>query len=169
MGKMKAEGYELIVLTGAKQYPAADDLRFVESLAGLLEGPWRHVQARSLEQWIETIGTATLLVSGRFHHTLAAFTLRTPFVMLTSNTNKMVGLQQTLNAPKPLDYNRPDLYEALLAGASQAGSKEYNDTVFKSDRLKTLAEMALRNVPSGVAMASGDHGFGSPHEEPTLP
>ena len=168
MGKMSEKGCELVVLTGAKQYPAADDQRFVESLAGMLEGRWRHVQARSLEQWIETIGAASLLVSGRFHHTLAAFALRTPFVMLASNTNKMAGLQQMLNAPKPLDYDRPDLYEALLAGASHADSKEYSDTVFNSDRLRTFTEMALRNVPSGVATAPGDQGFGGPHEDPTL-
>lgn len=147
MGEMRAKGYGLVVLTGARQFPAADDRKFVEALRAVLDGSWRHVDAASLEEWLETIGGASLLVSGRFHHSLAAFALKTPFVMMTSNTRKIVGLHKMLGLPEPLDYRIPRLSEALRASAEYALSEEFSREVFRKNRVDSTIDLARRNVP----------------------
>src|SRR5207244_119476 len=121
--KMKQAGLAPVVVTGAQAEPAADEARFVDALRAQDANDWAYVDAKSLEDWLSTIGAAALLVSGRFHHSLAAFSLRTPFVMLTSNTPKMNALAAMLGAPEPLRYDDPNLGVLLANRADHALSE----------------------------------------------
>ncbi len=47
------------------------------------------INTRSMTEWLDTIGSTACLISGRFHHTIAAASLGTPFVSLASNTPKV--------------------------------------------------------------------------------
>jgi len=87
-----SRGEAVTVLTGAAAHPAQDDIRFVEALRAVSPGGWTLRQAGSADEWLDVIQSAKLLVSGRFHHTIAALCLRTPFIALASNTPKMEGL-----------------------------------------------------------------------------
>lgn len=145
--EMKEAGYRPAVLTGAQAEPAADEAAFAEALRGHDTGDWTYLDAKSLEEWLSTIGSAALLVSGRFHHSLAAFALRTPFVMLHSNTRKMNALAAMLGTPEPLKYDDPDLGVLLEARADHAQSEEFRRAVFRDDRIDSLRELARRNLP----------------------
>jgi polysaccharide pyruvyl transferase WcaK-like protein len=144
---MKRRGYAPVVVSGAQANPAADDTRFLDALRASDARDWTYVEAPSLEQWLSTIGSAALLVSGRFHHTLAAFAMRTPFVMLNSNTPKMPALAQMLGAPEPILYRDPDLAGLLAQRAEFALSGDYARAVFRDDRMQALLDLARRNVP----------------------
>ncbi len=48
----------------------------------------------SFEDWLKVIGESELLISGRFHHTIAALSLSTPYIAWSSNTPKIKGLHQ---------------------------------------------------------------------------
>lgn len=144
---MKRRGYQPVVLSGAQANPAADDTRFLAALRGADAGDWAYVEATSLKHWLSTIGSAALLVSGRFHHTLAAFAMRTPFVMLNSNTPKMPSLAQMLGAPEPILYRDPDLAGLLAQRAELALSEDYARAVFRDDRTQSLLDLAGKNVP----------------------
>ena len=91
-----ALGYGVDVLVGANAYVAGDDLAFVNALQRRLQGRYRLVAATSEAEWLQAIGSAQLLVSGRFHHTIAAAWLGTPFLVSASNTSKIDGLLQRL-------------------------------------------------------------------------
>jgi glycosyltransferase involved in cell wall biosynthesis len=47
---------------------------------------------KTTDEWLDEIRSARLLVSGRFHHTIAAFMLDTPFFAFKTDTKKMEGM-----------------------------------------------------------------------------
>lgn len=114
--KMHQDGYTIKILIGANADPAQDDQEFVRSLGEHFENTfWRLVNANSMELWLDTICEADLLVSGRYHYTIAAACLGTRFIMLNSNTLKNHALSEILGAPKPLCYFDKNLFEQLNA------------------------------------------------------
>lgn len=91
-----AQGYQVDVLVGANAYLAHDDVLLVNALHRHLRGRYRLVAATDETQWLETIRDAAVLISGRFHHTIAAAWLGTPFLVAASNTAKIDGLLERL-------------------------------------------------------------------------
>ena len=75
---------------------AADDREFARLLGHATGGTIELCHATSEAAWLSAIPSARLLVSGRFHYSIAAAWLGTPFIALDSNTPKMDGLMQTL-------------------------------------------------------------------------
>ncbi|HSW87394.1 MAG TPA: polysaccharide pyruvyl transferase family protein [Rhabdochlamydiaceae bacterium] len=107
-------GFKIKVLIGAAAFPARDDQAFVDFLRTHCKVSWELVDAASMEEWLDTINNATLLVSGRFHHSIAAFCLDTPFIALNSNTNKVHAICSLLELPPPLLFSDPQLLDKLL-------------------------------------------------------
>jgi polysaccharide pyruvyl transferase WcaK-like protein len=84
-------GYRMIVLVGANGWIASDDVGFASMALKHLGPRAQLVCAESEGQWLREIARARLLVSGRFHHTIAAAFLGTPFLVGQTNTRKTVG------------------------------------------------------------------------------
>jgi polysaccharide pyruvyl transferase WcaK-like protein len=84
-------------LYGAQFSPASEDLYLQDrlkknpKLSNLII-----VQAKTMLEWIEEIRIASFLFSARFHHTIAALTIGTPFSYLSSNTPKISAAIETL-------------------------------------------------------------------------
>lgn len=116
---MVSEGYRVIVLTGAKANPAQDDAQFLKALHQHQPDGWKHVEAASMEEWLDTILSAVLLISGRFHYTIAACSLATPCIVLDSNTPKNRAICKESGLPEPLAYTTPNL-EAVLRERTSA-------------------------------------------------
>jgi Flp pilus assembly protein TadD len=87
-----AAGYELVFLAGANAWPAQDDAQLLAALQPRLRGRYRLVAATSEAEWLGTIAGAAALVSGRFHHSIAAACVGTPLLLAGSNTRKNEGL-----------------------------------------------------------------------------
>lgn len=102
------------VLIGAAANLAADDARFVASLSKRCPAGWNLVAATSLNEWLRCIGEAQLLVSGRFHHTIAAVCLGTPFITFESNTPKVSGIFELLGQEPPLSISDARSFERCL-------------------------------------------------------
>lgn len=96
--KLHEGGLLPIVLIGADAYMAADDVQFAATLQRVAAGHFVLVNATSELEWLRTIANAELLISGRFHHTIAAACLGTPFIVMESNTPKIAGLLQRLES-----------------------------------------------------------------------
>jgi len=137
---MHEKGFAIQVLIGALAFPALDDATFVQFLQDHCKAPFQVVNATSMDQWLQTIDQATLFVSGRFHHSIAAFCLNTPFITLNSNTYKVHGLCAMLNQPTPLLYNDADLLAQLLARTEVLLSVPVVDNGAKRKELCQLAE-----------------------------
>lgn len=144
--RMALAGMSVRVLTGASMLPAADDLAFAQALKRGAPRVVELVEADTLEWWLETLARAAVVVSGRFHHTIAAATLGTPFVLLDSNTPKNSGLARVLGSPPPLSLDTPDLADQLTARAEDALRHHGAYAApARADLAEQLCEGALRN------------------------
>ena len=151
--RMAMAGMNVRVLTGASMLPAADDLAFAHALKHGAPRVVELVEADSLEWWLETLARAAVVVSGRFHHTIAAATLGTPFVLLDSNTPKNTGLARVLGSPLPLSLDAPDLAEQLTARTEDA--LRHHGAYAAPERRELadqLCEGALRNFAALPAL-----------------
>lgn len=117
---MRQAGYAVRVLVGAQAFPAQDDENFIRCLRQQGPPEWELVQARSLPQWFDCIGSASVLVSGRFHHTIAAACLGVPVVLLESNTPKMQALAEVLDVEGPLRYQAENFLPELVERTRRA-------------------------------------------------
>lgn len=104
-------------LFGANANLAADDREFARQLNQATGGRIELCHATSEAAWLAAIASARLLVSGRFHYSIAAACLGTPFIALDSNTPKMDGLMQTLGISCRLNSGSPTLPSELVRQA----------------------------------------------------
>lgn len=112
---MSDRGFSIKFLLGAKDYPAKDELEFIKFMQDNdFKADWIVYEAKTIEDWLNTIATASLLVSGRFHHTIAAACLETPFIPLSSNTPKMTGLINALDLNDSVIKWDNNIYNNLL-------------------------------------------------------
>jgi polysaccharide pyruvyl transferase WcaK-like protein len=139
MKAMKQKGFDIHVVIGAQQDGAADDerlVKFLEPHAGIYE----LVRAETIDQWLDEINNAALVVSGRFHYSIAAGSLGTPFIALNSNTPKVQALADFIPSEKEvLAYTDPDLLEKLFDQSEKCLSEE------RIDVLDTLCHYAEQN------------------------
>ena len=110
---LKSQGHEVVVLIGARNNMASDDVAFVNELYEKMNGNITVRIASSLREWLQTLANTKLLISGRFHHTLAAAMLDTPFILLNSNTPKLQGVLELIGGDAPILYDAPDLTTTL--------------------------------------------------------
>lgn len=141
---LHTRGYKVKILTGAQAFPARDDTAFVEALSACDNAHWQPIDAVSVEQWLDCIAQADLLISGRFHHSIAAAFLGTPLIALNSNTPKMSALMHMLGLPEPIAYTLPSLEQALLSRAEALLNNPEPGRVSAS-RLDSLRELSLQN------------------------
>jgi polysaccharide pyruvyl transferase WcaK-like protein len=135
-------GFKIKVLIGARAFPARDDKVFVDFLTTYCKAPWELVDATSMDQWLDTIHNATLLVSGRFHHSIAAFCLNTPFISLNSNTHKVHAICSMMGEAEPLLFSDPNLLDQLnlrTAGILSAPAPD------NTEKVKFLCDLAEKN------------------------
>lgn len=141
-----ARGYQVDVLVGANAYVAADDVTFVQMLHRRLRGRYRLVAATSEREWLETLHNADLLISGRFHHTIAAAWLGTPFLVTASNTSKIDGLLGRLDVDRAAVWvDTSDLNTAL--GKLQTLLENPATGMLTPETRELLLQMARRNFP----------------------
>ncbi len=143
---LAAGGTELVLPLGAADKPASDEAEFARKLRALLP-ELRIRKCRSLVEWRDCLAGARLLVSGRFHHSLAAYCCGTPFVALETHTPKLAGLSQLLDLPAPIAHDAEDWTEQVAARIDWA---QANAPCFGApDKLEELRRLARRNLPEG--------------------
>jgi polysaccharide pyruvyl transferase WcaK-like protein len=143
---LKRLGFHVQVLTGSSMLRASDDDTFVKDLLQHCSGDWEIIEVDSINKWLDTIAQASLLVSGRFHHTIAAAVLDTPFILLESNTPKNAGLAQCLGVSAPLSYDSPDLFTQLLDRTHSILDREpLKQRHEHYEMVKHLCDLAMNN------------------------
>lgn len=139
-------GLRPVFLFGANANLAADDRDFARQLTHAAGDSIELCHTTSEAEWLSAIASARLLVSGRFHYSIAAACLGTPFIALDSNTPKMDGLMQVLGLSCRADSASPslpaDLVRQVMTLLHDAAPALITDTVRKE-----LLGAAARNVP----------------------
>lgn len=110
-----AKAMEVEFLIGAADHLSPDDQSFIKQLDVNYNAKWRQVQADSLNSWFQSIAEAGILISGRFHHTIAALCLGTPFIVIESNTPKISGMLETLGCGPALSSFDPQLKNKVFS------------------------------------------------------
>lgn len=112
---MQHDGFTLVFLSSKIKNSSKIDLDFIKYVQGKCGVKLDVYQASSLNDWLKTIEESALLVSGRFHHTIAAHCLGTSFIAFDSNTPKLRGLVSELQSKGPfLEYASTTFFEELL-------------------------------------------------------
>lgn len=104
-----SQGYEVCFLQSATSNPSQDDIDMIKYLKSIMGDNLKVLLAPTLDVWLQEIERATLLISGRFHHSIAASCLGTNFVILNSNTPKNSGLTAALGLGATLIFGDPNL------------------------------------------------------------
>ncbi len=145
--ELAAAGYRTTVLLGARGFPAADDARFAAALYATAARKPEMILARSEYEWLSHIGNACLLISGRFHHSIAATCMRTPFVVMGSNTPKITGLMQVLSqqSANPDGFQVVEDSEKALRAAVGSRLATPREFVLDDTGLRNLRELAEEN------------------------
>jgi polysaccharide pyruvyl transferase WcaK-like protein len=138
--QLSREGWDCRFIFGAPARPARDDQRFMSEMAVLGGGlPFKEVA--DADEFVGEIQRSALLVSGRFHYTIVAHCLGTPYVVLGANTPKNDALCAALGSPPPIPWTAADLrgriMQAVAARIEPAGEPS----------LARLRALARRNLP----------------------
>lgn len=139
MDHWRDKGFTVEMLMGAKANPAPESEWLTRALKTHMKRTLTIRRAESLKSWLTTIAEAKLLVSGRFHHSIAAAFLGTPFVVFESNTPKNSALCRELDLELPLSWQIEGLRDVLIdRGERVMGSRQVPEHVL--DALHTRAE-----------------------------
>lgn len=129
-------GRRVEFLVGGPGEVAQDDRRLIAALLARGGRGWTARSAATFEAWCGAIAGAGVLVSGRFHHSIAAACLGTPAIALASNTPKMgvldeIGVVRLGGAPD---------------GVEVVGAIERAEAESSADVRPKLVGLARRNV-----------------------
>ncbi|MBV1915348.1 MAG: polysaccharide pyruvyl transferase family protein [Pseudomonadales bacterium] len=140
---LQGKSIDVTVLIGARENMASDDVGFVNDLYAQLDGNIIVRVASTLQEWLETLANTKLLISGRFHHTIAAAMLDTPFVLLNSNTPKLDGVLELIGGPTPISFSDPELFDKLSLAIDEKlqGDVDAPLSKQKKQQLLDLAEV----------------------------
>ncbi len=111
--KLAAVGVRSILLIGADAHMAADDVHLAATLQRVASGRFQLLNATSELEWLRAIASVDVLVSGRFHHSIAAACLGTPFILMESNTPKIAGLLQRLESESFVSVSQANAADVL--------------------------------------------------------
>jgi polysaccharide pyruvyl transferase WcaK-like protein len=142
--KLKSDGVAVKLLVGASADLAADDVQFVRALAPLLNADCELCLATSETEWLRVLEQASALVSGRFHHCIAAAFLGTPFVITGSNTPETTGLLSMVELNAFVDSQPQNLAEQLYLRVQQLLAERDSNTL-KPERRAELIALARQN------------------------
>ncbi len=149
------QGIPVSVLVGAAAKPARDDQNFVAAIGEAVPRGWELVDALSEDAWLRTIGGARPLVSGRFHHTIAAACLGTRSIAFTSNTPKVEGMLSLVGQQAPIDQSAADVEAQLKQRIGEALAEDPIEESGKSEEMCTkLRDLARRNF-EGLDVLAG--------------
>jgi tetratricopeptide (TPR) repeat protein/polysaccharide pyruvyl transferase WcaK-like protein len=142
--KLIHDGYSLTLLVGARAHAAEDDRRLTEAMQDVIAEGLEVYEANSTREWLQHIADSAMLISGRFHHSIAAAFVGTPMIALGSNTPKIEGLMQMLDMPPPLSYEDPELENRLLE-RFVAITERPDDWLLDAKRRQALLDSARSN------------------------
>lgn len=142
--RLHHEGFRVKLLIGASANIAGDDAHFVQALKDILGKSCEFVFARSEQEWLSTIENAQLLISGRFHHSIAAAFLHTPFIVMSSNTSKINGMLKMLDIETFVSVERSDL-AAYLTERALTILKNPEDGLLDDTTRDSMLALAQKN------------------------
>lgn len=105
--------HNYVYLVGSKNGANSEEPRVYESLKKFIPSI-ELFDAKSFLEWLSVIRHSELLLSGRFHYTIAALCLGTRAICFRSNTPKINSVVEDLNLPAVIPKQPSFLFESML-------------------------------------------------------
>lgn len=118
------------------------DEELFSKISAVLGGNVEKCIVKSTDEWLDVIGSTALFISGRFHHSIAAFMLDTPFFAFKTDTKKMEGMLEVIQKTENLLSENKD--QALLQCKTLFENPKFFENNDNSIKEK-IVDMALRN------------------------
>ncbi|WP_426124434.1 polysaccharide pyruvyl transferase family protein [Pararhizobium sp. PWRC1-1] len=132
----------VIFLSGGHKHEPPEDIVHFESMQQ--EIPNLEIsRPTSIDDWMAEFRSASLLITGRFHHYIAAAAVRTPAVIFRGNTEKSDAVAAMLNHPPAID-ERLDDWKQILAQRLSAPSRT------SPSQVRQILKLAKVNFASGT-------------------
>lgn len=144
-------GARIRFLAGARRREPPEDAWFIEALRQA-RFDVEIFRPQTIHGWLDAVRGARLMVTGRFHHLVAAASFGTPVVTLRSNTPKSEGVCQMLGFSPPLVAGAPG-FAATLADAMASARAGQGDATTPAQQ-QALVALAERNLPAPEATPS---------------
>ena len=142
LGRFAGDSIPIRFLTGAKNDPAREDMLQFDIIKKAIQNI-ELIEADSMEAWLGWISRSSCLISGRYHHSLAAAALGTPFLVFPSNTPKIEATMEMLDYPavvSALDESSKarigDFIDDSIKGRSKA---------VRADKVEEILELSGNN------------------------
>ena len=92
------------------------------------------IAVTATDEWLNTIHKAKLLISGRFHHSISAFMLDTPFMAFRTDTRKMIGMLELI-----------EKQNVLLPDKDMCSALEYAEQLMKSSNFFNANDKEIKH------------------------
>ena len=112
------KGGKAFYLAGAKNSPAGEDREHFKIMKNKIPS-LQLFDAETIDEWLGMIASASLLVSARFHHTIAAASLLTPVVCMPSNSPKVDGVCEMLKLDSPIKPSEKAFRQTIRRAARE--------------------------------------------------
>jgi len=135
-------------LSGAQFSPANEDLKLQKRLAGNISTPgFSIIQAKSMDEWLDAFVHASFLFSARFHHTIAALSIGTPFIALSSNTPKIKSIIETLQEdPSKFCIESNDYDYVIKSAVNSLDNTSSNKSISRVDKMLSLGSTNFEGI-----------------------
>jgi len=110
-----------------------EELELFERLSKKIGKDIKLIKTSDIDEFISVIDNAKILISGRFHHTIAAFMVNTPFVSFKTNTKKIETILNMMDYTERLvdSTNAIDKVLELLAINNKDNNKNKQAEIIK--------------------------------------
>lgn len=119
-------------LSGGYKRPPQEDKKHY---AAMSKSSIDFVDPKSIEEWVNVIASAPLMITGRFHHYVAALCVGTPVILMPGNTPKSSAVADWLGHPIT-SINDPNLCQMI---------KKSLEKTERASHLELLATRAEEN------------------------
>ncbi|HEY8963677.1 MAG TPA: polysaccharide pyruvyl transferase family protein, partial [Alphaproteobacteria bacterium] len=147
---LRKNGLNPIVLSGAKWHVAQEDYTIERDLNDLMDEPVEMIRAKTIDDFMECLQGARIVISGFEQVWVMANALGIPVISLTTGTNALTGfgLSKMIDMPIPLFYEDPSVDQKLKNQLKDALQKAPLKNDAASDRLEKFSAMAEKNLQS---------------------
>lgn len=146
---LAAQALPIVFLSGGVKCPPEDRMHY-EAMRSAIS---RLVlaEAESVEQWLSIISSSALMITGRFHHLIAAIALSSPIVSMPGNTPKCEAVCDLVGLPSPIDAMSPLLEERVRQALQHPPAPPLETAL----RARELAERNFSRLPRALVSQAG--------------
>lgn len=114
--------------------------------------PIRLISVKTTQEWLNIIESSCFLISGRFHHSIAAFMLDTPFAAFPTDTHKLESALEMMGCSDLL--LNADIDKETLVKKIEKICERGSGGLFDKSKRRELLELAQKNF-DGIQTEKG--------------